>query len=62
MSPECTVAIDAYLQFRERHFEQLTPESPLIREEFDTVSLIRKKPKHVTRMLSSGLFHNYLTK
>ena len=27
---------------------QLTPESPLIREEFDTVSLIRKKPKHVT--------------
>jgi integrase len=47
-TPECTIAIDAYLQFRERYFEQLTPESPLIREEFDTVSLIRKKPKHVS--------------
>ena len=45
---ECTAAIDAYLQFRERHFESLSPESPLIREEFDTVSLIRKKPKHVS--------------
>jgi integrase len=48
-TPECTAAIDAYLQFRERHFEQLSPESPLIREEFDSVSLIRKKPKHVSR-------------
>ena len=47
-TPECATAIDTYLQFRERHFEQLTPESPLIREEFDTVSLIRKKPKHVS--------------
>jgi integrase len=47
-TPECTAAIDAYLEFRERYFEQLSPESPLIREEFDTVSLIRKKPKHVT--------------
>jgi integrase len=47
-TPECVAAIDEYLQFRERHFEKLTPESPLIREEFDTVSLIRKKPKHVT--------------
>ena len=45
---ECTAAIDAYLEFRERHFESLNPESPLIREEFDTVSLIRKKPKHVS--------------
>lgn len=48
-TPECTAAIDSYLQFRERHFESLTPESPLIREEFDTVSLIKKKPKHVSR-------------
>jgi integrase len=47
-TPECAAAIDSYLQFRERYFEQLTPESPLIREEFDTVSLIRKKPKHVS--------------
>ena len=48
-TPECTAAIDAYLQFRERHFESLSPESPLIREEFDTVSLIKKKPKHVSK-------------
>jgi succinate dehydrogenase flavin-adding protein (antitoxin of CptAB toxin-antitoxin module) len=48
-TPECAAAIDAYLEFRKRYFEQLTPESPLIREEFDTVSLIRKKPKHVSR-------------
>jgi hypothetical protein len=48
-TPECTAAIDSYLQFRERHFESLNPESPLIREEFDSVSLIRKKPKHVSK-------------
>jgi len=47
-TPECAAAIDSYLQFRERNFEQLTPESPLIREEFDTVSLIRMKPRHVS--------------
>ena len=48
-TPECAAAIDSYLQFRERHFESLNPESPLIREEFDTVSLIKKKPKHVSK-------------
>lgn len=47
-TPECASAIDSYLQFRKRYLEQLTPESPLIREEFDTVSLIRKKPRHVS--------------
>jgi len=47
-TPECASAIDAYLQFRQRYFETLTPDSPLIREDFDTNSLIRKKPRHIT--------------
>jgi integrase len=34
-SPECASAIDYYLDYRKRNGEQLTPESYLIREQFD---------------------------
>jgi integrase len=34
-TPECAKAIDDYLDYRRRCGERLTPESPLIREQFD---------------------------
>jgi hypothetical protein len=35
-TPECTTAIDSYLEYKQRHKERLLKEgSPLIREEFD---------------------------
>ena len=35
-TPECTSAIDSYLEYRQRHGEHpLKDDSPLIREEFD---------------------------
>jgi integrase len=34
-TPECSLAIDSYLQYRERCGEKLAPSSPLIRKEFD---------------------------
>lgn len=35
-TPEATKAIDAYLEYRERYHEKLTPESYLFREQFNT--------------------------
>jgi hypothetical protein len=34
-TPECTTAIDNYLQFRERYGEKITGDSPLLRKDFD---------------------------
>ena len=34
-SPECAIAIDSYIAYRERCYEKVRPESPLIREQFD---------------------------
>jgi integrase len=34
-TPECRSAIDAYLDYRRRYGERLTPESPLFRKEYD---------------------------
>jgi len=34
-TPECTKAIDSYLQYRQRSGEKLTDDSPLIREQFN---------------------------
>jgi integrase len=34
-TPECAAAIDEYLEYRKRFGEQLKPDTPLIREEFD---------------------------
>jgi hypothetical protein len=36
ITPECRRAVDAYLDMRKRYGEVLTPESYLIREQFDT--------------------------
>jgi hypothetical protein len=34
-TPECSQAIDSYLEYRKRYGEQLKPEHPLIRDQFD---------------------------
>jgi integrase len=35
-SPECATAIDNYLQYRERCGEKISPDSPLLRKDFDS--------------------------
>ena len=61
-TPECRNAIDNYLNYRERCGEDLTPKSPLFREQFDVNDLeqIRKKAKTIventiTKMLGKKL-------
>jgi integrase len=49
-TPEYTRAIDEYNEYRIRYGENLTPESPLIREQFDKNDQFRSvRGKHVTR-------------
>lgn len=51
-TPECSKAIDSYQKFRERRGEKITPESPLIREQFDRED--SERPRHVgTKALSN---------
>lgn len=48
-TPECARAIDSYLNYRQRCGEQLKPDAPLIREQFNTTDSFRvKHPKHVS--------------
>ncbi len=46
-TPECTKYIDQYLDWRQRMGEQLKPNSPLFRIEFDTVTEINR-PKAIS--------------
>lgn len=48
-SPECASAIDNYLQYRRLYHEQITPQSPLIREQFDRTNPFIVKACHITR-------------
>lgn len=48
-SPECRIAVDSYLAYRERFGERLEPSSPLIREQFDIRDPFHAmKPKQIT--------------
>ncbi len=48
-TPECMQVIDSYLAYRVRCGEELKPNSPLIREQFNTTDSFRvKHPKHVS--------------
>jgi len=61
-TPECKAGIDAYLQYRERSGEELTPDSPLIREQFDINDFeqIRKRCKPIARGTLINLLHHAL--
>ena len=62
MSPECASAIDEYLEYRKRYGEKLTPESPLIREDFSTVGFVRQKPRHITSSTITTILIDKLNK
>ncbi len=48
-SPECAIAIDSYMAYRERCYEKVGPDSPLIREQFDRDNPDKaRNPKHVS--------------
>jgi integrase len=45
-TPECATAIDDYLRFREARGELLSPDTPIIREQFNTEDLLKiQRPK-----------------
>jgi integrase len=51
-TPECTALIDQYLRWRERLGEKFTPNTPLFRQTFDTITQINQpkpmRPKGVS--------------
>jgi integrase len=61
-SPEATEAIDQYLAYRERFGEKLTPQSPLLRDDFGTKGFGRKKPRHITSASITTVLTNKLEK
>ena len=61
-TPECANAIDKYLEYRQRYGEKLTPESPLIREDFSTAGNIRQKPRHITSSTITTILIDKLNK
>lgn len=62
-TPESKKAIDAYLQYRERCGERLTPNSPLFREQFDANDqFMVSKPKPLQIGGIATLFDNALVK
>ncbi len=61
-SPECATVLEEYLSYRERHFESLSPESPLIREDFQTAGFIRQKPRHITTSTITTILTDKLNK
>jgi integrase len=54
-SPECAAAIDSYLQYRERHYENITSDSPLIREVFNRRSVAKSPQRMQLNTLNSLL-------
>jgi integrase len=58
-TPECTKYIDQYLQWRQRIGEQLKPNSPLFRIEFDTVTEVNR-PKPVSAYVIAFMIHRLL--
>lgn len=60
-TPECTKYIDQYLDWRRRLGEQLIPNSPLFRIEFDTVTEVNR-PKAVSTNLIAFMIYRLLDK
>jgi integrase len=62
-TPECASAIESYLAYRSRCGEKLTPNSPLIREQFDPKdSLSIMRPRPLKRSTIMGLLSEIITK
>jgi integrase len=62
-TPECKRAIDAYLEYRERCGERLTPDSPLFREQFDINDPFQiSKPRLIRKNSLQTMFNRALIK
>jgi hypothetical protein len=62
-TPECRKHIGQYLAWRERLGERLQPNTPIIREEFDTMSPMKAtRPKSISEHTISYLINNLLDK
>ena len=64
MTPECRQVLESYLDYRVRSGEKITPDSPLIREQFDINDFeqIRKRCKPITRSTIVNLLHHCIVK
>jgi len=48
-SPECASAIGSYIEYRARCYEKISPESPLVREQFDRYNPDKaRNPRHLS--------------
>ena len=62
-TPECASMIDTYLQYRKHAGEELKPESPLIREQFNAEDKFKvNNPKSIGTGLVKYLVNEVLTK
>jgi integrase len=62
-TPEFATTLDSYLAYRERCGEKITPESPLIREQFDPKdSLSIRRPRPLKRSSIMGLISEIIVK
>ena len=60
-TPECAKSIDSYLECRRRYEETITPNSPLIRDEFDRNDILHiKHPRHISVKTLTRLLDNLL--
>ena len=62
-SPECSVLIDSYLEYRKNQGEVLKDNSPLIREQFYTKDKLKvNNPRHLTSTTFRFLINDVLTR
>jgi integrase len=63
-TPECSAAVSAYLDFRRRSGEKITPDSYLIRKQFDAndIEQVRKRSEPVTLATICKLLNSHLVK
>jgi integrase len=66
-SPECAAAIDAYIEYRQKSGEQITPAAPLIRENFDRlieggIGSTKKKPEFLAIRAIGAIISNLLVR
>jgi integrase len=60
-TPKCAKSIDSYLEYRRRYGETNTPNSPLIRDEFDRNDILHiKHPRHISVKTLTRLLDNLL--
>jgi integrase len=63
-TPEAAAALDAYLDYRRRSSETITPDSPLFRNDFNinSITTVRKNSKPVSVQTLKSIIHSRLIK